>query len=136
MAGLLNRAAGGLLAAVALAAAPTARAADDVAPGGGDPTRGRGLFQSHCAICHSADPDGRVIVGPPLFGVVDRPAAAVAGFDYSEALTAAGFAWTIEQLRAYLQSPRALIPGGRMRFRGLDKPGQAEDVVAFLETLK
>ena len=136
MVGLLNRASRGLLAATAIAAAPAAQAADDLVTSGGDSARGRSLFQSNCAICHSADPDGRIVVGPPLFGVVDRPVAAISGFDYSGAMQAAGFTWTAEQLKTYLHSPRTLVPGGRMRFRGLEKPGQAEDVVAYLETLK
>ncbi len=38
-----------------------------------------------CQACHSFDKGGAAKVGPPLWGVVGRPVASVAGFAYSDA---------------------------------------------------
>ena len=38
-----------------------------------------------CQACHSFDKGGPAKVGPPLWGVVGRPVASVAGFAYSDA---------------------------------------------------
>jgi cytochrome c len=41
-----------------------------------------------CAACHTFDKGGRPLVGPNLWGVVGRPKASQAGFNYSAALKA------------------------------------------------
>src|SRR3546814_8066494 len=54
---------------------------------GGDPSRGERVFQ-RCYACHSVDPAETALEGPNLDGVVGRKAAALSGFDYSDAMIA------------------------------------------------
>lgn len=116
-----------LLIAASLAAGPTAASAADAA-------RGRAVFASQCSLCHSIAPNGPVVQGPPLYGVVGRPAGSVHGFHYSQAMMTAGFAWTPDRLRAYLPAPRSYLPGVRMTYAGLKNPSQADDLIAYLAT--
>ncbi len=100
-----------------------------------DPTKGQAVFAAQCSLCHSNAPNGPVILGPPLYGVVGRPAGSVRGFHYSQAMTSAGFAWTPDRLRAYLPAPRSYLPGVKMTYAGLKNPSQADDLIAYLATL-
>ena len=40
-----------------------------------------------CVACHSFDNSLKIKVGPPLWGIVNRDAAKIEEFKYSEALT-------------------------------------------------
>ena len=113
---------------MALAGAGDAQAAD--------PGHGRAVFASQCGVCHSDARNGPAVVGPPLYGVVGRPAGSVSGFNYSPAMRAAGFAWTPDRLQAYLPGPRDYLPGVRMAYPGLKNPAQLDDLIAYLRTLK
>lgn len=118
----------GLLATAGVLAALPAMA--------GDAGRGKSVFAAQCAMCHSPARNGPTVLGPPLFGVVGRPAASIKGFAYSSGMKAAGFSWTDAQLKTYLPAPRALVPGTKMSFAGLKNPAQLDDLIAFLDTLK
>ena len=118
----------GLLAAAALFAAFPAFA--------GDPGRGKGVFNSQCSLCHSASRNGPAIIGPPLFGVVGRPAGSVKDYAYSAGMKSAGITWTDAQLRAYLPAPRAKVPTTKMTYGGVKNPTQLDDLIAYLDTLK
>lgn len=96
---------------------------------------GRVVFQSNCAICHTVQPN-RSLIGPSLFGVVNRPAGQLAGFHYSEANKRSGLVWDPATLDRYLAAPRQVVPGTRMTFPGLKDPSQRAEVIAFLETLR
>lgn len=128
---LLNRlglAQAGLLVAAGLFAAFPAAA--------GDPGHGKGVFASQCSICHTATRNGPAIIGPPLFGVVGRPAGSVKGYAYSAGMKSAGITWTDSQLRAYLPAPRTKVPTTKMTYGGLKNPTQLDDLIAYLDTLK
>ena len=127
MARLLTPAAAVIALAAAALAQPAAAA---------DPVKGHAVFNAQCGVCHSDARDGQVVVGPPLFGVVGRKAGTLAGFTYSAAMKAAGFAWTPDKLRAYLPAPRVYLPGVKMTYPGLKNPAQLEDLIAYLTTLK
>lgn len=101
----------------------------------GDAAKGKTVFQ-RCAICHNVEKGGGNGLGPNLFGVVNRKAAAVPGFSYSAAMKSAGFLWTPTKLAAYVAHPAQVVPGNRMAFAGLSRPDQVADVVAYLGTLK
>src|ERR1039458_5172527 len=89
------------------------------APGAAaDAAHGKSVFASQCSMCHSDARNGATILGPPLFGVVGRPAGSVKGFNYSAAMKGSGITWTEDQLRAYLPAPNKLLPGVRMTFWG------------------
>ena len=118
-----------LLVLVALAAA-----AAQPAFASADPP-GKAVFTAQCSSCHSDARSRPVVIGPPLFGVVGRPAGAVPGFSYSKAMKSAGFAWTPDRLRAYLPAPRDYLPGVKMSYTGLKNPSQLDQLIGYLETL-
>jgi cytochrome c len=113
---------------ILLAAAAPARA--------GDPVKGKQVFSQMCAVCHSAAKGGGAMIGPPLYGVVDRPAASIKGFSYSTAMKTSGLTWSDAELHTYLPAPAKTVPGTKMTFAGLKNPVQVDDVVAYLDTLK
>jgi cytochrome c len=83
----------------------------------GDAARGERVFQ-RCFSCHSVAPaETAQLQGPSLFGVMGRPAAAVAGFDYSDAMkakAATGLVWTADILDRFIADPDAVVPGTPM----------------------
>lgn len=121
------RTTGFLAAAVLLAAAGSGPARADV-------SRGADLYDESCAECHSLAKPLKNKKGPGLVGVVGRSAASVPDFNYSDALRAAKLVWTPEQLDAYLRAPKTLVPGGKMKFDGLDKADERRDLIEFLTT--
>jgi cytochrome c len=100
----------------------------------GDAAAGKSVFNK-CAICHSPVA-GKNSVGPSLFGVVGRASGSVAGFSYSDAMKAANKTWDEATLDAYLENPKAMVPGTKMIFPGLPKPEDRANVIAYLDTLK
>ena len=115
-----------VLAATLLAATPAFA---------GDAVNGKTVF-ARCAICHTVDKGGPDGLGPNLFGVAGRKAASRPNFMYSGALKSAGITWTADKLKAWVSGPARLVPGTKMAFGGLSSPKQADDVVAYLATLK
>lgn len=97
-----------------------------------DAGRGADVFDENCAECHSVAPSLKNKKGPSLYGVVGRAAGQVAGFSYSDALLASGIHWTPERIDAYVQAPKTIIPGGKMKFDGLSKAGERADLIDFL----
>lgn len=114
----------GLAIAIGMAAAVQAAAAD--------PDDGADLFDTHCSDCHSVSPKGVNRKGPTLFKVVGRHAGSVPGFLYSTDMKKAGFTWVPARLDAYLANPKAVVPGGIMKFKGLPKPTDRADIIAYL----
>ena len=74
--------------------------------------------------------------GPNLRCLLGRPAGALAGFEFSPALTEAGRArglvWTRETLDAFLADPQRVVPGTEMSLPGLPDPGDRQDVIDYL----
>ena len=101
-----------------------------------DAAAGKALFNMQCAMCHSVGKGAASTVGPNLYGVVGRKAGSLAGFSYSPAMKAVGYAWTKDKIAAYLKAPATVIPGNRMPFAGLKGGQKAEDVAEYLATLK
>lgn len=95
---------------------------------------GRALFQQ-CKTCHLAAKDAPHRVGPNLWGVYGQPAGRLGDFAYSAAMRRADIIWNDETLSAYLEQPQAVIPGGRMAFRGMPNPNHRADLIAYLKTL-
>jgi cytochrome c len=75
-------------------------------------------------------------IGPNLFGVVGRKSGTLPGYAYSSAMTKAGIIWGADTLPRYLMGPSKVVPGTKMTFAGLSNQQQAEDVTAYLATLK
>jgi cytochrome c len=87
-----------------------------------------------CAACHTFGKGEPNRVGPNLYGVVGRPKASEAGFDYSAALKAKGGNWSVEDLSAFLANPKGYAPGTKMSFAGLPRGSERADVIAFLNS--
>lgn len=121
-----------LVAAVLLGMNTAATAAEDVH---GDAAAGAQSFLV-CSACHTATDGGAMLIGPNLWGVVDRPIASKGGFDYSPELKAIGGAWTPAQLDRFLMEPAAFAPGTRMGFVGVADPAERANLIAYLTTLK
>ena len=88
-----------------------------------------------CQACHTFEKGGPNRVGPNLWGIVDRPRASEAGFNYSAAMKAKGGKWTFDELSKFLASPRGYIQGTAMTFAGLARDTQRADVISYLRTL-
>jgi len=86
-----------------------------------------------CRSCHTVVEGGPNMTGPNLHGVFGRPAGAVEGYRYSDALQNADFVWDAERLDAWLANPRTYLPGNRMTFVGLDDPKKRIDLIAYLK---
>ncbi|MDR2013401.1 MAG: c-type cytochrome [Rhodanobacter sp.] len=101
----------------------------------GDAGHGQKVFQEECSDCHSVM-TGKNKKGPSLFNVVGRKSATIADFNYSDAMKAKNIEWSIETIAEYIKAPKKSVPGGKMKYDGLDDAKAREDVVAFLATLK
>ncbi|MBL4757598.1 MAG: cytochrome c family protein [Rhizobiales bacterium] len=86
-----------------------------------------------CTACHTFEKDGGNKIGPALWNVIGRDAAAADGFKYSSALSASGLNWSFENLNLFLKKPKELVPGTSMSFMGLKK---AKDRANFLLWLR
>jgi cytochrome c len=94
-----------------------------------DAEHGQQLFKA-CAACHTNK------LGPALTGVVGRKAAALDDFRYSPAMQRSNIVWDDTNLREYITDPQGKVKGNRMPFAGLKNPQDADDVIAYLKTLK
>ena len=112
----------------ALAAAISLLVAGAATP---DPTRGRDLFATKCAGCHTLD---RNKVGPPMRAVFGRAAARDAAFAYSDELKRAHLVWDENTLDKWLADPDSLVPGNDMGFRVNDATERAH-IIAYLKQL-
>jgi len=115
-----------VVAAGALLALPTMAAAQDA-------EAGKKLF-TKCAPCHAIGPGAKNKVGPELNGILDRPAASVEGFAYSDALKKSGLKWDDANIHKWLESPKALVPGTKMLFPGVKDETERDDIIAYIES--
>lgn len=109
--------------------APTGASAQDVAAG-------ENLFK-RCMACHAVGEGARNKVGPVLNDVFGRQAGALEGYNYSQAMVEAGeggLVWTEETVSAFIEDPRAYVPGNKMAFPGLKDEADRENLVAYLLT--
>lgn len=118
-----------LICAATLAMAATSANAADAA-------RGKITFMSQCSGCHTAIANVRDSMGPNLFGVVGRKAGSKPGYTYSDAMKKSGLTWNAATLKTFVMNPTDTVEGSNMMFTGIHNPAQADDVVAYLATLK
>jgi cytochrome c len=98
------------------------------------PPDGAALFRQQCATCHTTNLSDPVRQGPPLLGIVGRPAGKVDGFHYSTGFAAADFIWDDAKLDAWLANPQAIVPGAVMAYRQ-SKPETRAAIIAYLKEL-
>lgn len=73
---------------------------------------GSNQFIQYCLGCHSMYCNRE---GPKLGGLIGRKAGSVPDYKgYSDAMKSAGFVWTLDKLDKFLQTPEAVVPGGKM----------------------
>jgi cytochrome c len=87
-----------------------------------------------CQACHNFQKGQGSNIGPNLYGVVGRPVASFAGFNYSAALKAKGGTWTFDALNTWLKNPRGDVPGTLMTFQGVDDEKERADIIDFLNS--
>ena len=97
----------------------------------GDVSKGSALFATHCAECHSMK-EGKSKKGPSLFATFGSKAGQHEGFAYSDALKNSQLVWNAETLSRYLASPKTAVPGGKMKYDGLDNAKDRTDLMAYL----
>jgi cytochrome c len=89
-------------------------------------------FPIRCIECHSVSDTTEKKIGPNLKGLIGRMSGTLEGYEYSDAMKAAGILWSEETLKTYLVAPRKVVPRTKMNFNGLKQPGEVEDIVAYL----
>lgn len=98
---------------------------------------GQRLAQSSCAQCHSFAAGEGHGVGPNLFGLLGRPAAAAEGFAFSPPYIAAmkGRTWDRALLERWLTDTQTVAPGsGMVYFQG--DPRKRDALIAYLQSLQ
>ncbi len=93
--------------------------------------KGKKVFNK-CKICHSLK-KGKKKIGPSLFGVIGREAGTVAKFKFSKAMKKSGVVWDDKSLDAFLAKPKKFIPGTKMRFAGIKKQKDRDNLIAYLK---
>jgi len=96
--------------------------------------KGKAAFAA-CVACHVIEEGAASSVGPNLYGVVDRAAGSVAGFNYSENLKNAGITWTKAELDDYIANPTEKVPGTTMVAGAVSDGNSREAIIAYLTSL-
>ena len=95
-----------------------------------DAGAGKKIFRK-CRACHKLE-EGKNGIGPSLWGIVNRDVASIEGFKYSEAMIARPGNWTGADLFTYLENPRGVVPGTKMKFKGVKDAQARANLIAYL----
>jgi cytochrome c len=100
-------------------------------------SKGKQLFQTKCAMCHTHIQGTSHSTGPNLFGVVGRNVGSANGFNYSEAMAErANEIWNFEMIDKFINHPQKFIPRSAMIFIGITDVTQRKQLIEYLDTLK
>jgi cytochrome c len=113
-----------IVAAVLLAVSAGTPRAQDV-------EKGKASFRK-CVLCHSIGENAKNKVGPELNGLDGRSAGSVQGFLYSDAHAHSAIMWNETTFKRYIKDPRAMVPGTKKAFAGLNDEHEAEDLWAYI----
>ena len=94
---------------------------------------GQEIFKK-CSACHSSD-GSKNTFGPSLVGVINRKAASLPRFAYSDALKKSGLTWTEANLRRWVAGNDILVPGTRMRHVQITDTAEQNYLLAYLKSL-
>ena len=112
--------------------------------------KGERLADANCSGCHDLSAEKKNKRGPYLWGIVNRRAGIVDGFEYSEAFRqfadSRSFVWSEINLDMLITDPDLLIPGTRMAeresdskhakaFKKMQNLDNRKELIAFLKTL-
>jgi cytochrome c len=127
--------AGVALFAAAVIATGCCHAAESSGPS--DVTRGAAAFVRQCALCHTKGRGEPNRFGPNLFGMIDRQAGSVAGYQYSPAFrSTATWTWSAGALGGFISAPARMVPGTRMGvFQGVSDADR-DAILAFVAEQK
>ena len=95
---------------------------------GGDPQRGKELFEKRCGGCHSLEKDKE---GPRLGNVFGRKAGTIPTFKYSDSLKSAQVVWDETSLDRWLVDTESVVPDNDMTFH-VPKADERADIIQFL----
>jgi cytochrome c len=98
------------------------------------PAAGERIFKAQCGICHTVAA-GENRIGPTLFGVVGRPAAAFQASTTPPTTRSSASPGTPPPSDKYLTNPRAMVPDTSMVYAGLKDDAERAELVAYIETL-
>jgi cytochrome c len=102
----------------------------------GDVAAGEKAATKYCVVCHSVDKGGKTVFGPNLFDMYGKPAGAIEGYKYSDALLNSGLVWTDSNIIEFLADPNKFLPGTKAQFAGIKSAKDRADIVAYMKTLK
>ena len=120
---------------IVLALAAAAAGVTAGLPGDAAAQDGQALFRRQCATCHATEA-GQNKIGPSLHAIAGAKAAAVPGFEFSDAMKASNLTWTDDNLAKYLADPKGTVPDGKMVYAGMKNPDDVKAVIDYLKTLK
>ncbi len=120
---------------VGISVASGARALPELAAVTPQIQRGAEVFRK-CSICHSVQPGGPRRAGPTLHGVFGRPAGAVEGYNYSDALTGTDIVWTSETIsQLFDEGPDVMTPGTKMPIQRIPDAADRAALMEYLEAV-
>ena len=99
-----------------------------------DLVHGTHVFNEECAECHSPK-EGKNKKGPSVWNVVGRKSASITDFNYSDNMRSSNIVWSADQIAAYIEHPKKVIPTGKMKYEGLADAKDREDVITYLSSL-
>ena len=102
----------------------------------GDAAAGKTVAVAQCNVCHSFEKGGKTVFGPNLFDIYGKPAGAIKGYKYSQAMLDSGLTWTDAALIEFLANPEQFLVGTKARFPGVKSAQQRADLIAYLKTLQ
>jgi cytochrome c len=88
-----------------------------------------------CQSCHTTGKGEAPMVGPNLWGIFGRKAGSAPGFTYSDGMKALGVTWDAPTIDKWISNPRAMNPGTKMTYLGMENPKDRIDVVAYLKVI-
>lgn len=95
---------------------------------------GEKVFNS-CVMCHSLE-KGKHLIGPSLNNILNKPAASMNSYNYSDAMKSSQIIWTKDVLESFLENPKKFVPGTIMPFSGIENDQDRKALILYLESLK
>ena len=96
---------------------------------------GERQFQRKCSVCHTLAGDGDRRAGPTLANIFGRPAGAIPGYRYSDALLTSDIVWSDETLDALFDAgPEHYVPGSHMPMQRITSGKDRRDLIEYLKT--
>ncbi len=98
--------------------------------------KGKKIYRKKCALCHTFRKGQRHTLGPNLWNIFSRKIAKAPGYPtYSAAIKKLDGVWSYEFLNAYMENPKAALPGTNMFFPGLKKLEDRMSVLLYIREL-